>query len=270
MVSALMQSPFKLCEVSQLLNDTQYWQQHIDSAPRWCFKVEQLQEYGFGSENYIQLLDMTLECSISVTEVNLTKNEPDMVKFSPDLPKNQENWGIPSNYKQLLGVYQNLPVVLPVTFAGKCQALLYTFQYLQYLTFNITKTKQFKNGSMIISAHHFELGIFNELLINLKRQIGRIIHIINNYNNYIFYLISFLTFLLSLISFYLVEREIIFKEFQIIKQISNFVSHQQSFIIAINYLQYTQMQHLQKELTTNQFNQLQTNLMQQFVKINLY
>ncbi|CAL6066377.1 Hypothetical_protein [Hexamita inflata] len=54
---------------------------------------------------------------------NLTKNEPDMVKFSPDLPKNQENWGIPSNYKAQLGVYQNLPVVLPVTFAGKCQAL---------------------------------------------------------------------------------------------------------------------------------------------------
>ncbi|CAL6067826.1 Hypothetical_protein [Hexamita inflata] len=54
---------------------------------------------------------------------NLTKNEPDMVKFSPDLPKNQENWGIPSSYLQLLGVYQNLPVVLPVTFAGKCQAL---------------------------------------------------------------------------------------------------------------------------------------------------
>ncbi|CAL5998936.1 Hypothetical_protein [Hexamita inflata] len=40
--------------------------------------------------------------------------------------KNQENWGIPSSYLQLLGVYQNLPVVLRVTFAGKCQALIFT------------------------------------------------------------------------------------------------------------------------------------------------
>ncbi|CAL6060281.1 Hypothetical_protein [Hexamita inflata] len=39
LASALMQQPFKLCEVSQLLNDTQYWQQHIDSASKQCFKV---------------------------------------------------------------------------------------------------------------------------------------------------------------------------------------------------------------------------------------
>ncbi|CAL6050195.1 Hypothetical_protein [Hexamita inflata] len=53
----------------QKLGDSQHWQQHIDSAPRWCFKVEQLQEYGFGFQKTIQLLDMTLERSISVTEV---------------------------------------------------------------------------------------------------------------------------------------------------------------------------------------------------------
>ncbi|CAL5990932.1 Hypothetical_protein [Hexamita inflata] len=68
-VSTLVQLRFNLWEVSQLLNDTQHWQQHIDSAPRWCFKVEQLQEYGFGFQKTIQLLDMTLERSISVTEV---------------------------------------------------------------------------------------------------------------------------------------------------------------------------------------------------------
>ncbi|CAL6107363.1 Hypothetical_protein [Hexamita inflata] len=67
--NTLVQLRFNLWEVSQLLNDTQHQQQHIDSAPRWRFKVEQRQEYGFGSENYIQLLDMTLERSISVTEV---------------------------------------------------------------------------------------------------------------------------------------------------------------------------------------------------------
>ncbi|CAL5996569.1 Hypothetical_protein [Hexamita inflata] len=68
-VSNLVQLRFNLWEVSQLLNGTQHWQQHIDSAPRWCFKVEQLQEYGFGFQKTIQLLDMTLERSISVTEV---------------------------------------------------------------------------------------------------------------------------------------------------------------------------------------------------------